>query len=128
MGEEHDAALAGVAREVNKDVDAVSTHPLGGKLVAQCRDVSPSLRHPANVARHLVLKGNVRIAEYLEASPIMRSQHRLDERRDRMALEIAGHVADVEASLGRALARCARRLVPDASRMPLRPFNMLAEQ
>src|SRR5262252_3239792 len=105
-------------REVHENVDPVGADEIGELLVAERRDVVPSIYVTANQAGDGVRRRRVGVRNDLDLPPVMLPEQRQNEARNGVLAEIRRHVAHAQTAfriwnvLMRTTSRYERRNVP----------------
>ena len=105
MREDEQAAVGGVAGEVDEDVDLIVADLIGEGVVVEGDCVLPMMREGFEALGDCVGVESVGIAEGFDAIGIVMGEEVLDEVADGMGAEIGGDVADAEGARGGEIAR-----------------------
>lgn len=97
-GKDQQTVMPGMAIQVDQYVNLVVPDPVGGLFIRQPDETPPVIGIRFQTPGHFVFLQLVGVAEYFEPVVIVMRQNRLKEIAYRVLPEIAGHVADPEAS------------------------------
>ena len=124
--ERQQSVVAGMRGEVHEDIDPVRADDVGELLVAERRDVAPSIHVIADQAGDGVRRRHVGVRKDLDLPSVVLSEQRQNEARYRMLAKIGRHVAYAQPAVrfGAVLVRTAERR--ERRHVPLGPCAMLA--